>query len=51
MIASGGVRDLDDIRRLLQVEDSGVMGAILGRSLYEGTLNFEEALALVEGDE
>lgn len=51
VIASGGVRDLDDIRRLLQVEDSGVMGAILGRSLYEGTLNFEEALALVEGDE
>lgn len=50
VIASGGVRDLDDIRRLLAVEADGVTGAILGRSLYEGTLNFEEALALTEGE-
>ncbi len=48
VIASGGIRDLNDIRALLDVEDRGVMGAVLGRSLYEGTLNFEEALALVE---
>ncbi|MBP3438147.1 MAG: 1-(5-phosphoribosyl)-5-[(5-phosphoribosylamino)methylideneamino]imidazole-4-carboxamide isomerase [Sutterella sp.] len=48
VIASGGVRDLDDIRRLLAVEEDGVCGAILGRSLYEGTLRFEDALALVE---
>ncbi len=51
VIASGGVRDLDDIRRLLAVEADGVTGAILGRSLYEGTLNFEEALALTEGEQ
>ena len=48
VIASGGVRDLEDIRRLLAVEEDGVCGAILGRSLYEGTLRFEDALALVE---
>ena len=48
VIASGGVRDIDDIRRLLAVEEDGVFGAILGRSLYEGTLRFEDALALVE---
>ena len=48
MIASGGVRDIEDIRRILAVEKDGVCGAILGRSLYEGTLRFEDALALVE---
>ena len=48
VIASGGIRDINDIKRLLEVESSGIMGAILGRSLYEGTLDFKEALALVE---
>ena len=48
VIASGGVRDIEDIRRILAVEKDGVCGAILGRSLYEGTLWFEDALALVE---
>ncbi|MFU0842229.1 MAG: 1-(5-phosphoribosyl)-5-[(5-phosphoribosylamino)methylideneamino] imidazole-4-carboxamide isomerase [Burkholderia sp.] len=48
VIASGGIRDLDDIRRLLAVESDGVAGAVLGRSLYEGTLSFEEALALIK---
>ena len=44
MIASGGIRDIEDIRKLLEVEDDGVEMAILGRSLYEGTLDFTEAL-------
>ena len=47
VIASGGVRDIEDIRKLLEVEADGVYGAILGRSLYEGTLRFEDALDLV----
>ncbi len=51
VIASGGIRDLDDIRALLAVEDDGVMGAVLGRSLYEGTLKFEQALELVDAAE
>lgn len=48
VIASGGIRDLEDIKKLLEVEDDGVTMAILGRSLYEKTLDFKEALALVE---
>ena len=44
-------RDLDDIRKLLAVEDDGVTMAILGRSLYEGTLDFTQALDLVEATE
>lgn len=47
VIASGGIRDIEDIRKLLEVEDDGVEMAILGRSLYEGTLDFTEALELV----
>ena len=42
--ASGGVTDLDDIDKLLAVESEGVEGVILGRSLYEGTLDFAAAL-------
>ena len=42
--ASGGVNDLDDIDKLLAVESEGVQGVILGRSLYEGTLDFAAAL-------
>ena len=42
--ASGGVTGLDDIDRLLAVESEGIDGVILGRSLYEGTLDFAAAL-------
>jgi len=48
IIASGGVTDLSDIRALCEVEDEGVEGAILGRSIYEGTLNFAAAQDLAD---
>ncbi len=48
VIASGGMHVLDDVRALLAVEKDGVAGAVLGRSLYEGTIKFDEAIALVE---
>ena len=43
IIASGGVANLKDIEALCEVEHEGIEGVILGRSLYEGTLNFTEA--------
>jgi phosphoribosylformimino-5-aminoimidazole carboxamide ribotide isomerase len=49
VIASGGVTNLDDIKALLAVEDQGVMGTILGRSIYEGTIDLAEAQRLVDG--
>ncbi|TXH71741.1 MAG: 1-(5-phosphoribosyl)-5-[(5-phosphoribosylamino)methylideneamino]imidazole-4-carboxamide isomerase [Thiothrix sp.] len=49
VIASGGVTNLDDIQALLKVEDRGVMGTILGRSIYEGTIDLAEAQRLVDG--
>ena len=48
VIASGGMHTLDDVRALLAVEKDGVTGAVLGRSLYEGTIDFAEALKVVE---
>ena len=47
VIASGGVSSLDDIRALKSVEEEGIEGAIIGRALYEGSLDFAEAQALV----
>ncbi len=49
VIPSGGVTNLDDIQALLKVEDRGVMGTILGRSIYEGTIDLAEAQRLVDG--
>ena len=41
--ASGGIRNLEDVRALCSVADEGVAGAITGRAIYEGTLDFEVA--------
>jgi len=43
IIASGGVTDMRDIEALCAVEHEGIEGAILGRSIYEGTLDFAAA--------
>jgi phosphoribosylformimino-5-aminoimidazole carboxamide ribotide isomerase len=48
VIASGGVRDLDDIRQLLAVRADGVAGVIAGQALYTGSLHLPAALALVQ---
>ncbi len=43
VIASGGVSGMADIERLCAVEPDGVEAAILGRSLYEGAIDFKAA--------
>jgi phosphoribosylformimino-5-aminoimidazole carboxamide ribotide isomerase len=40
VIASGGITNLDDIRALCAVREEGIEGAITGRAIYEGTLDF-----------
>jgi len=42
-IASGGVGNIEHIRRLTTIP---AWGAIVGRSLYEGTLDLREAIAV-----
>ncbi|QBZ84010.1 1-(5-phosphoribosyl)-5-[(5-phosphoribosylamino)methylideneamino] imidazole-4-carboxamide isomerase [Hydrogenovibrio crunogenus] len=46
IIASGGITNLEDIRALATIEEDGVSGAITGRAIYEGSLNFKEGQAL-----
>jgi phosphoribosylformimino-5-aminoimidazole carboxamide ribotide isomerase len=46
--ASGGVTNLDDIRALAAVESEGIAGAVTGRAIYEGTLDFRAAQALAD---
>ncbi|NRP58197.1 MULTISPECIES: 1-(5-phosphoribosyl)-5-[(5-phosphoribosylamino)methylideneamino]imidazole-4-carboxamide isomerase [unclassified Marinobacterium] len=46
VVASGGVTNIDDIRALAEVADQGILGAITGRAIYEGTLDVAEAQAL-----
>ncbi len=48
VIASGGVTRLDDIRNLSAVASEGVMGAIIGRALYEGTIDLTEGQRLAD---
>lgn len=48
VIASGGVTNLEDIRNLSSIAYSGVIGAITGRAIYEGTLDFKAAQALAD---
>ena len=49
VIASGGISTLDDIKALQAVADEGIIGAIIGRALYEGTIDLAEAHKLVDG--
>ena len=44
VIASGGVTTLDDLRAIRAMEDKGVAGAIIGRALYDGTIDLSKAL-------
>ena len=46
VIASGGVSTIDDVANLLPLQDSGVIGVIVGKALYAGSLDLKEALAL-----
>ena len=48
VIASGGITNLDDVRALCAVEQEGIVGAITGRAIYQGTLNFAEAQKLAD---
>ncbi len=48
VIASGGVTSVEDIRALRVQEHTGIVGAIIGKALYEGVIDFKAALAAAE---
>jgi phosphoribosylformimino-5-aminoimidazole carboxamide ribotide isomerase len=48
VIASGGVSQIEDIEHLMPLESDGVMGVIVGRALYTGRLDLEEAIRVAK---
>jgi phosphoribosylformimino-5-aminoimidazole carboxamide ribotide isomerase len=48
IIASGGISSLDDIKALCEVEGEGIIGAIVGRALYEGSIDLGVAQQLAD---
>jgi phosphoribosylformimino-5-aminoimidazole carboxamide ribotide isomerase len=45
IVASGGITDAEDVRRLARM---GLYGAILGKALYKGRLSLREAIAAAD---
>ncbi len=48
VIASGGIHNLGDVEALCKVAHHGISGAITGRAIYEGTLDFAEGQKLAD---
>lgn len=46
VIVAGGIGRIEDIRELLPLRKDGLMGIIVGKALYDGAIDFHEALAL-----
>jgi len=47
VIASGGIASVEDLKQLKTLESRGVIGAIIGKALYEGAIDFKEAIRIV----
>jgi len=47
VIASGGVSKIDDVRALVEMKHARLDGVIIGKALYEGLVNLQEALQVV----
>jgi phosphoribosylformimino-5-aminoimidazole carboxamide ribotide isomerase len=45
VIASGGIASVKDVKALCAIAADGIMGAITGRAVYEGKLDFKKAQA------
>jgi len=50
VIASGGISTVEHVRAVCELESSGVEAMIIGRALYEGTIDLAEALAAAAGE-
>ena len=50
VLASGGVKSLDDIRELKKHEANGIEGVIVGKCIYTGAVDLAEAIRVAEAD-
>ena len=48
VIASGGIKNITNVKKLAESSGSGIIGAITGRAIYEGTLDFAEGQRLAD---
>ena len=48
IVASGGVKSIDDIKALKNVEASGIEGVICGKSIYMGALDLKAAIKIAK---
>ncbi|MGO8879260.1 MAG: 1-(5-phosphoribosyl)-5-[(5-phosphoribosylamino)methylideneamino]imidazole-4-carboxamide isomerase [Desulfomonilaceae bacterium] len=51
VILSGGVTNIQDVKKALALEKYGVTGIIIGRALYEGAVDLKEAISLTESSD
>ena len=49
VIASGGVKGMDDVLALRPLEEQGIEGVIIGKALYTGAITLAEALRVARG--
>lgn len=49
VVAAGGVTNLDDLKNLAPLCEKGLQGAITGRAIYAGTLDFSQGLSFTKG--
>jgi len=47
VIASGGISSVADLQRVKALEPRGIIGAIVGKALYEGAIDLKTALELL----
>jgi len=50
VILSGGVSTMEDVKAILMLQEAGVTGMIIGRALYDGTLNLRDAIDITRQD-
>jgi phosphoribosylformimino-5-aminoimidazole carboxamide ribotide isomerase len=50
VVASGGVGSIEDVKNLLPLESSGIVGMISGRALYTGALDLSEAIGIAASE-
>ena len=48
VIASGGISSISDLISILALEHEGISGVIVGRALYDGTVDLSEAIKAIE---
>jgi phosphoribosylformimino-5-aminoimidazole carboxamide ribotide isomerase len=49
VILSGGIAKLDDLKAVKEAQGSGIEGVIIGRALYDGSIQPHDALATMIG--